>query len=136
MKKRVIIVLAICAALFLGAALLFISPQGGTGIPCMVHFFTGFYCAGCGASRALRSVLHLQFYRAFRYNPLLVVLLPFIAVYFIARIIDYIKTGGNHIDARLSFKALLIVAVLIVVYSVLRNLPFYPFTLLVPTVLP
>ena len=133
MKKRLLIVLAICAALFMGVALLFFSPQGGAGIPCIVNHFTGFYCAGCGASRALRSVLHLQFYKAFRYNPFLVVLLPFIGVYVAARMFDYIKTGGNNIDARLSFKLLLWVAVLLVVYSVLRNLPFFPFYLLAPT---
>lgn len=134
MKKRIAIVSAICAALLVGAALLYVSPQGGSGIPCMVHFFTGLYCAGCGASRAVRSVLHLQFYSAFRYNPLLTLLLPFIGLYIAARMFDYIKTGGNHIDSRLSFKALWWLAVLIIVYSIVRNLPFFPFTLLIPTV--
>lgn len=135
MKKRILFVGAICAALLVGAALLFFSGVGGAGIPCPVRQFTGFYCAGCGASRALRSLLHLQFYQAFRYNPALALLLPFIGVYIAARMFDYVKTGGNHIDRRLSFRLVWWVAVLLVVYSVVRNIPLFPFTLLVPTVI-
>ncbi|WP_312642222.1 DUF2752 domain-containing protein [Hydrogenoanaerobacterium sp.] len=113
---------------------LYFSNPRGAGIPCPVRTLTGFYCAGCGASRALRSVLHLQFYRAFRFNPALIILLPFIVLYIAARMVDYVKTGQNNIDRRLSFRVLWWVLMLLLVYSVVRNIPVYPFTLLVPTI--
>lgn len=119
----------------LGAIWLYFSNPQGAGIPCPVRLLTGFYCAGCGTSRALRSILHLKFYQAFRYNPAMVILLPFIMVYIAARIIDYLKTGQNNIDKRLSFRALLWVIILLLVYSVVRNIPIYPFNLLVPTII-
>jgi len=119
----------------LGAIWLYFSSPQGAGIPCPVRLLTGFYCAGCGTSRALHSILHLKFYQAFRYNPAMVILLPFIMVYIAARIIDYLKTGQNNIDKRLSFRALLWVIILLLVYSVVRNIPIYPFNLLVPTII-
>lgn len=134
MKKRILLCTALCTALLAGAVFLFFTGTGGAGIPCMINALTGFFCAGCGTSRALRSVLHLQFYQAFRYNPMLVILLPFIIVYICARMIDYIRTGRNNVDSWLSFRLVWWIAILVVAYSVVRNFPFFPFTLLVPTV--
>ncbi len=132
-KKRWLLAGGICFALGLCAALLYFVSPDGAGIPCPVYLLTGFYCPGCGASRALRSLLHLQFYQAFRYNPALVLLLPFMIWYIAARLIDYVRTGGNHVDGRLSIRLLWWVLALLILYGIARNLPFFPFNLLRPT---
>nr|WP_296957338.1 DUF2752 domain-containing protein [uncultured Mediterraneibacter sp.] len=101
-------------------------------LPCIFYLMTGFYCPGCGTGRACYSILHGQFLKAFCYNPVTVVLLPFIGLYIAARAIDWIWTGGNHVDCRINEKMLIAVLVFVLLFGVMRNLPFYPFSLLVP----
>ena len=43
------------------------------GIPCPIYLLTGISCPGCGMTRALFSLLRLDFYAAFYYHPLIFV---------------------------------------------------------------
>ena len=45
-------------------------------IPCPIKYLTGISCAGCGMTRALLSVLSLDFSAAFYYHPLWILLFP------------------------------------------------------------
>ena len=101
-------------------------------LPCLFHIVTGLYCPGCGAGRASYSILHGRFYTAFRYNPMYVMLIPFLGIYIAARMIDWILTGGNHVDQKINQKCLYVVLVIVVGFGIVRNIPIYPFTLLVP----
>jgi len=38
--------------------------------PCILHHFTGFYCPGCGGTRAFVALIHGQFLKSFYYHPL------------------------------------------------------------------
>lgn len=38
-------------------------------IPCLLRTFTGYYCPGCGGTRAVYALLHLQLWRSFCYHP-------------------------------------------------------------------
>lgn len=69
---------------------------------------------------------------AFRYNPMYVTLLPFLGMYIVARLIDWVLTGGNHVDQKINQKVLYLVLVIVVGFGIVRNIPIYPFTLLVP----
>ncbi len=40
------------------------------GIPCLLHTLTGYYCPGCGGTRAVYALLRLELFRAFVYHPL------------------------------------------------------------------
>lgn len=99
----------------------------------MFYSITGLYCPGCGAGRASYALLHGEFYQAFRYNPLMIFVMLFLAAYFIARSLDWMITGGNHIDRHISDKYLCWLLVVILLYGVLRNIPCFPFELLGPT---
>ena len=44
---------------------------------CFFHKTTGLLCPGCGALRALHQLLHGHLAAAFRFNPVLIVSLPF-----------------------------------------------------------
>ena len=128
MKKRIITILA--AAFFAAAALVYLYFTGegeGAGIPCMFHLLTGFYCSGCGASRALRSILHLDFYQAFRYNAIFTLALPLIAVYFSALIFSYIRFGEDKISGKVPMKIIWVIIALALVYGILRNIPVFSF---------
>lgn len=122
------------AAFLAAAALLYLYFTGegeGAGIPCMFHQLTGLYCSGCGSSRALRSVLHLDFYQAFRYNALFTVGLPFMGVYFGGLAISYIRFGKDEISGKISMVPVWIFIAAAVIYGILRNIPAFSF--LAPT---
>lgn len=70
MKKRELCNLIIPIALF------YVLLES-IGITCPIKYITGVSCAGCGMSRALLSLLRLDFKQAFHYHPLF--LFPFIA---------------------------------------------------------
>lgn len=115
-----------------GALYLYIMGPQNIPLPCVFYSVTGLYCPGCGAGRACYSILHGQFLNAFCYNPLMTILLPLIGLYIAARALDWIITGGNHIDKKINVKFLTGVLVVVLIYGVLRNIPVFPFTLLAP----
>src|SRR6266849_5239206 len=58
-------------------------PEENTFYPqCPIFRLTHLYCPGCGATRALAALLHGRLTEALHYNALLVLLLPFLLVYF------------------------------------------------------
>ena len=102
----------------------------GSGLPpCPVWWLTGLYCPGCGSTRALHGLMHFDLAAAWAMNPLLVLSLPFIAL--------LSAYGAGVLPARLLPLARQIArplpwAAVLIGYAVLRNLPWYPFTLLAP----
>ncbi len=119
-------------ALAAGALLVFLVDPAIPGFfpPCPFRAATGYYCAGCGAMRGTHRLLHGDVLAAVRYNPLLFLSLPFltVAVGFEARRV----WSGEHPWRRLSPWAIYAIAVLIIAYWILRNVPTWPFTMLAP----
>lgn len=129
---RVTAVLTGAVIAAVGAVYLYFHNPHQYPLPCLFHVITGLYCPGCGAGRASYSILHFQFYDAFRYNPMYVILLPFLGIYIAARMIDWMLTDGNHVDGKINPKILYAILILVLGFGVVRNIPVYPFTLLVP----
>ena len=93
-------------------------------IPCLFHSVTGLWCAGCGGSRMVISILHGDFKQAFYYNQLLFVSTPIFLFFFI----DYIIS--NIISKKELYKSIpkfvyYIYIVLLVLFMILRNI--YPY---------
>ncbi len=40
------------------------------GFPCLFQLFTGYYCPGCGGTRATVFLLHGEIGKSFQYHPL------------------------------------------------------------------
>ena len=102
--------------------------------PCPFYILTGLYCPGCGAGRCVTALFRFRFYAAFRYNPLMVIALPFVA-YYLCKVYFGFVFGRDVLPVPKIRGRALGVAVLIAVmaYWLLRNVPLYPFTLLAPT---
>lgn len=99
-------------------------------VSCTFKNMTGWDCAGCGGQRAFHQLLHLNILEALRYNALFVVLFPYtlILIYYTVR---QFLTGKNFPkNFWFSGKMALIFVGLLLIFMVIRNLPFYPFTLL------
>lgn len=97
--------------------------------PCMFHAFTGWYCVGCGLTRALHALVHGDIAGAFAMNPLGMLLLP---------LMPLMVAWGQGWHPRL-LQPVMAVAMqpklwlwVLPGYWVARNLPWVPFTLLAP----
>lgn len=96
------------------------------------YLLTGLHCPGCGSQRAIVSLLQGNFLDALHNNLLAVAALPFLFYSFVALGINTHIPG--KIDQKIFYNPLFVKVVLtiVIVFSVLRNIPSYPFNLLAP----
>jgi len=139
MKQRPLWPLLPPLAIF-GMMLLAIGLAGGferdaqhTSLICGVRQLTGFYCPGCGGTRCAMHVLSGQWTIAFAYNPLLMsgfVFFMAFSCYLIIRITILGKAPPRlpHISGPWIIAGLACIAL----FTILRNIPVYPFILLAP----
>lgn len=99
----------------------------GLAIFCPIHKFTGFYCPGCGITRLLFSLIKLDFYQAFRYNPLVFILIIIGILYQLIKLI--LKKFNIYITIPNYIWYILLI--LVIIYGILRNVP--EFSWLAPT---
>ncbi|HEY7402496.1 MAG TPA: DUF2752 domain-containing protein [Candidatus Angelobacter sp.] len=117
-----------CAAaglLLSGAFLYSFAPAEHTFYPrCIFHALTGLQCPGCGGTRALYHLLHLNLGQAMHYNALVTMLAPFLLGYFVFWYCAVLRTGQGP---RLSFSRPVMVAmyVTVILFAVVRNLAFF-----------
>lgn len=106
----------------------FISEKYHFAIPCLFYTITGYYCPGCGITRLAFSCLKLDFYQAFRYNPLAFILIILLIIFKLLKIIikKLIK-----IDLEIPNYIYYILLIIILLYGILRNVPLFDF--LAPT---
>jgi Protein of unknown function (DUF2752) len=99
--------------------------------PCPFLALTGFYCPGCGTLRALHQLSLGHPVAALDLNPLMVLLLPFVA-YFLASHTVLALTGRPLKKIFVRPELIWALLGLVLVYWLLRNLPAHPLTLLAP----
>jgi hypothetical protein len=109
-----------------------VPPTGDTFYPrCQFHATTGLHCPGCGTTRALHALLNGKPLEALQQNALFPVVLPVVAWAFVYSI-QVSHRRVTPTPGWFSTWGLRLLIVLLVVYTVARNLPYYPFTLLAP----
>ena len=116
-----------------GAVMVFlIEPgKGGAYPPCMFHLLTGLHCAGCGSTRAIHHFLHGRIARAFFYNPLVVILLFPLGLYLLNQA-RFVIWGKRWRTPEIPIKYLWVLVLVVILFWILRNIPYYPFILLAP----
>ena len=102
---------------------------------CQFHTLTGLHCPGCGTTRALHALLNGRIAQAFAYNAVAFLVLPVLIWSFVHSLRDWQRVTPVKPPSRFrqspSFLPLVTLALLLL-YSILRNIPAYPFTLLAP----
>ena len=109
-KNRNILLIAI------GILYIFILYKYNIGIPCIFHEFTRFYCPGCGGNRAIISLMHLDFYKAIRYNLLITIFIPALLINWFFKIV----LRKNIKYPNWFWYLVLIITIL---FAILRNIP-------------
>ena len=117
---------ATAAALTAFAAYTYVrSPfQAGAFPTCVFHAGTGLYCPGCGGLRAVNSLLHGHLVEALSLNPLAI--LAVIPVTIVAIVWWFgAKAGWGWKAPRVSATAMWAAGAVVLVFTVLRNIPFF-----------
>ena len=104
----------------------------GLAFPCLWYEITGWFCPGCGLTRMLESLVSGKFYQAFRFNPLVFLLLPFGIGLFGDYLYNRVR-GRQPLINRLPEWFWVTLILVALVFGLMRNLG--PFKFLAPTVL-
>ena len=91
--------------------------------PCIFRKATGIYCPGCGSTRALRALFAGDFLAALRYNPFSV------AVIFALPALLVLRRPRFR---ALYYRLAVVVCAVVLVFTVLRNVPHPTFDFLRP----
>lgn len=100
----------------------FLNKNFNTEIPCIIHKITNLYCPGCGITRMFFSLLNLNFYQAFRYNPLIFILLCGYVLLKLSEIIIRKKI-------KISSKVIIAILIIVITFGILRNIPYFSYLL-------
>ena len=125
-KKRVIVVICFILGLLLFSFLYYkIFSLYHIGIPCVFHKITGLYCPGCGITRALFSIIELDFIRAIHNNLLVFILAPVLLYYFVKKLKYWILLEKEKVI--LPNLIIYIMLVITLLFFVLRNIDYFNF---------
>jgi hypothetical protein len=121
-------------ALALAIAAMTLRSHGPAGwLPaCTFHHFTGLLCPGCGMTRASFAALHGRLGQAFRCNPVGMVLLPLALTGLALEVCGWVRAKPLPVRLSLGARGGWFIAWTILAFWFLRNLPWWPFTLLAP----
>lgn len=69
-------------------------------IPCIFHRITGFYCPGCGGTRAVRALLQGKVFLSILYHPFVVYMVSVYAWYMVSNTIEKCVKGKISIGMK------------------------------------
>ncbi len=121
MRRSLIIIIAVAVLLIFGFIYYAIDPSASTVFPrCAFLSLTGYKCPGCGTQRAIHALMHGDVVEAFKYNALLLVSIPWIALCLYG---ETQRTRNPRLYARINAPLLMwIFLVLTVLWWLLRNI--------------
>ena len=121
MRRGLLILLVVALLLVFGLIYYSLDPsQSGLFPQCAILKFTGYKCPGCGSQRAIHALLNGDVAGAFRYNALLLVAVPWIAVCLYA---ESRRTRNPRLYARLNAPLLAwMLFIVVVLWWLLRNI--------------
>jgi len=133
-KDRALVIALAVLVMAIGATMLYHRAPGGTSwYPgCLMHRVTGLHCPGCGMTRAAYATLHGDLPRAFRMNPVGMVLLPVGMMALALEGLGWVRNRPPPFRLNPGVKGAWALAWLMISFWVLRNIPVWPFTLLAP----
>ena len=95
-KKLIYLIITTAALLLLLIIYYSVNPETALWVPkCSIKTFTGYDCPACGTQRALHALLHGHFLAAVRYNPFMLISLPYFAA------VIYTTVGASETAVRL-----------------------------------
>ena len=121
MPRALVVLLAIAVLLVLGIIYYALDPTSSALFPrCSFLELTGYKCPGCGSQRAIHALMHGDVLGAFKYNALLLIAIPWIALCLYS---ETQRTRNPRLYARINAPMLMwLFLVLTVLWWLLRNI--------------
>jgi hypothetical protein len=134
-STRAQIVAATCACAGVTAFVFAVDPSHHAVYPqCLLYNATGFYCAGCGATRALYALLHGRVLDALHDNALFIAGLPLLLYVFGSYAFSAWRRNAwpeIYVDNR-AWRMIIVFFLVMIAFMAVRNLPGQPFDWLKP----
>ena len=119
-KKIVKFSLWILAFIFAAVMYGWLNEKYNIGFPCTFNKMFGLYCSGCGLTRATIAMMHLDFYQAFRYNALSIVLIPLLVFLVVIVVWEYVF-GKQLINIKIPVWFWVLLCIAVILYGIIRN---------------
>ena len=100
--------------------------------PCLVQKVTSLHCPGCGATRACHALANGEVAMAFDKNPLFLLGLPLLGFFFVRSAWTGIVKNATYSMPPPSARYLLPLAVTVIAFGIVRNLPHPAFNWMAP----
>lgn len=122
--------------LFLAAGIVFlyyyVNPSNVNFFPkCPLYVTTGIYCPGCGSQRATHQLLQFNLLGVLQQNVLYFAGIVLIAYHVIVTSLN-LYVNKNIYNYLYHPKTPIIILIIVIIYWILRNIPYYPFNMLAP----
>lgn len=120
-------------AIALGAGVVWYFDPTQTAIfpACPLYKTTGFACPGCGLTRGLHALMHGDVLTALDFNALIPLYLLLFG-YLVATLFSLAFRGRGIVRLDRNLYLLWGMIGVLILFGILRNLPFYPFSILFP----
>lgn len=117
--KKALVALVPLAIAGIGVLYFFFDPSSSGWFPrCPLRMLTGLPCPGCGSQRAIHALLHADFEGALRYNAMLPLFLPLIAILLLS---SALRTSHPRFYAAVnSSTAIYVILVIVLLWWALR----------------
>lgn len=90
-------------------------------LPCIFRTLTGYYCPGCGGTRACIALLHGHFLRSLLYHPVVPYCAAVYFIFMLSHTIEILSKGKLPIGLHYRDGYIKIAAVIILTQWILRN---------------
>ena len=121
MRRTLVITVIVALLLVFGLIYYALDPASSQLFPqCIFLSLTGYKCPGCGSQRAIHALLNGDVVGAFRYNALLLIAVPWIALCLFA---EAQRTRRPRLYARLNPPLLIwLFLIVVILWWLLRNI--------------
>lgn len=132
-KTKTLIILSIVIILLGVLSLYFFwNPSEHNIFPkCPFYSYTGIYCAGCGSQRAIHQIMNGHIITGIRHNYLLIIVFIVLSYKAILFILNKVY-NKSYFDIFHKPVATKIILAIVLLFWILRNIRFFPFTELAP----
>ena len=128
-NKRILAAAGIVIAAAGVAVVGYFNPTTAGFFPvCPLHAMTGLNCPGCGLTRGFHALFNGDVLGALHFNAMLPIFLA-VGIYLIISLVSVVFRGRGLQFNIFKPQLLWIFLVILVIFGIVRNLPFYPFTI-------